>query len=51
VLIKSVLYGAVNKVENLLVKFDSFVKSDVLLTVRFFPVPELYNSDIKQQFD
>jgi hypothetical protein len=28
-----VLYGKVNKVENLLVKFDSFVKTDVLLTV------------------
>jgi hypothetical protein len=29
---KSVLIGKVNKVENLLVKFDSFVQTDVLLT-------------------
>jgi hypothetical protein len=28
-----VLYGEVNKVENLLVKFDTFVQSDELLTV------------------
>jgi hypothetical protein len=28
-----VLYGEVNNVENLLVTFDSFIWSDVLLTV------------------
>jgi hypothetical protein len=28
-----VLYDELNKVDNLLVKFDSFVLSDVLLTV------------------
>jgi hypothetical protein len=28
-----VLYGEVNNVENLQVKFDGFVQSDVLLTV------------------
>jgi hypothetical protein len=27
------LYGEVNKVENLLLKFDRFVQSDVLLTM------------------
>jgi hypothetical protein len=31
--IKRVLYGEVDKVENLLVKFDSYLSSGVLLTV------------------
>jgi hypothetical protein len=33
-LIKSVLYGEMNKVENQLVKFDSFVWFKMLLTVQ-----------------
>jgi hypothetical protein len=33
-LIKSVLYAEVNKVENLLDEFNSFVLSEVLLTVQ-----------------
>jgi hypothetical protein len=32
-LIKSMFYDKINKVENLLEKFDIFVQSDVLLTV------------------
>jgi hypothetical protein len=32
--IKSVLYCKVNKIQNQLVKFDSFVWYDVLLTVQ-----------------
>jgi hypothetical protein len=33
--IESELYGKDNIVENLLMKFDSFVQSDVLLKVNF----------------
>jgi hypothetical protein len=37
--IKTVLYHEVNNIENLQVKFDSFVKPDVLLSVRLHNTP------------
>jgi hypothetical protein len=39
---KCVLYVELNKVENLLMKFDSFVSSDGLLTVLLKIVPRIH---------